>query len=707
MSNIVKTRAIGEVHREEAKPDYPAVGTWGFVKDDRDSYLMMVTNHGSNHLQLRGGHREVRVHFDTWRDEFTPITADEALLFMRTKADAARTLASGLLRQIQAVTARLGVDERKELTSNGVDVGAIVVSKKGPGALDTYKAALAKAKAKDLPDLFSELRAAHESLAYWLSYEATPLKAQQEQLTALTTRIDRRIFTVQLYAGLDEALTCINPDAAPAENDEPVHLWQARKYIDEEYAARWTADGADIRDVDAFSTWLAEPKNLRAIFPTPRGVCAFKVRRERKALREDDPYFELAKDFYFAQWWDDANETTLLFIRNGDQLWRLEAPIAFPDLLFPSPSDLTVAASKVPIYFEAHYSKYTFITEDERAGRAVDAGKRAVATYIRTRRQWHQFLRQLPAYVQAPKDTAKREKPYFDLFMDEKLIAKHRAGEKLRWATLRPSWHSGAECYGRDARTVFDEAHAHELDRWAPYTPEHLQYDDAQAALAARIQAHNDIVLVLQGLLDRSKALHPHPPWRLFTPEGFAEGLRLHYDTSLALVDDKVPPDFIEYIKENQATLKVGSHAWGSHDAWRARNRRESQGAAARTYRYRAEPSSRGKFGDPGPADRNGIARIVAIKGKMARFEWARERVRRSAYDTKDTVKDSIWVPLDRLFNVETYVPGTLRAFAADPRTRPAYQHWGAMMYAAEMWHAKKNGKDGPNDETLDEPIDD
>src|SRR5262249_1947738 len=62
--------------------------------------------------------------------------------------------------------------------------------------------------------------------------------------------------------------------------------------------------------------------------------------------------------------------------------------------------------------------------------------------------------------------------------------------------------------------------HFDDHDRYIKLTPETVFYDDAMNKIRDEVKKHNQIATVLQGLLDRSLAFQPHPPWQIWTPEG-------------------------------------------------------------------------------------------------------------------------------------------------------------------------------------------
>jgi hypothetical protein len=85
------------------------------------------------------------------------------------------------------------------------------------------------------------------------------------------------------------------------------------------------------QDLAAFDAWLIEPVNLQRLLPFPRCVVAFRVRRE---MKEHD--MSLAEFIQFTLNGEgDLDKLTFLYLRNGEQVWRLKTAIEFGAQLFP------------------------------------------------------------------------------------------------------------------------------------------------------------------------------------------------------------------------------------------------------------------------------------------------------------------------------------------------------------------------------------
>jgi hypothetical protein len=233
------------------------------------------------------------------------------------------------------------------------------------------------------------------------------------------------------------------------------------------------------------------------------------------------------------------------------------------------------------------------------------------------------------------------------------------------------------------------EAHC-EADEYELLTPENLYYDDAMRRVRAATLEHNWIAVIVQGLLDRSTCLHPHPPWRIWTPEGFATGIELVYDVSRALTPGEAP-DFEEYRRQLNRGLKTGCHTIGQYAAW---NEHMERLYGDKAWRYE------GRHGR-GP---DKIHRVHRMKrDRSCEFRWMRDRTKAKwiRHPTKPGYSQAVypeievkWLcPAERLTCVDAYTPGDFHMFYDDPRGRADYLQWAPILLACEDWHHAQRKK--------------
>lgn len=539
-----------------------------------------------------------------------------------------------LMLEVGRITQQLAVGVAPEAGA-GDTMALAVVS--GQPDVKAYQRALVKAKQEELPAVFEEIKAANEMMASWMKAKTLPLKAQSDGLKHVIDVIDGRIFNVELYAGLVEEITQI-ADGAPAAATEKIHLMQRRHYMDEECLFAYQHGGMEFKNLRHFDKWLARPRNRDRILPFPRTIAAFRVRRTEKDRGPIGSFGEYIQMMELRE----ADKKTFLYIRNGERLFRLETELDFDEKLFPDLDHHILKGGE--IYARDHFGWELISAGDyEEQCRAYD-------------RESAEFKAECAAW---------------DALSKEEQEARREIGEGRPW-------------WGHH-----DDPH----HQYQPFTPESVYYDDIGKAVSDELKKHNRIVVIVQGLLDRSEALLPHPPWSLWTEEGFRSAIELVFDSDRVLTPG-AKPDFEAYRAELNKHLAVGSVTIGQEDAWelwegeKESARRERDGR----YSYRERDIERHRpYGNPGPGLLAEVKRFSKSK-KQCTYTWTRERQRRrSRYDrnpSAEEIETTFTCDASKVLNVSAYKPGDYRRFFADPRTRAEYLEWAPLLLAAEEYHA-------------------
>jgi hypothetical protein len=628
------------VTREPAEQTELKVGTWWWAKgkswDDKSErdYLWCLTKLGSNYALLESAgehHMTWRVHFDEF--DSTCIAAPEAEQVIAREVESRRQQVVLLLGEVQAVTARLALD-----AGSGGETQALAVGS-GTGSLKTYETALVTAKDKTLPELFKQIKQQNEEMAKWMQANLLPLEAAEGQLAPMKKKIEARIFNVKLYAGLIEEVVQVK-DGAAADATEPIHLYQRRAYMDEECLARYQKGGMEFKDIEDFDRWFARPENLERLMPHARGVLAMRVRRYDK---ERD--LSIADFIAFGMELRELDKLTFLYIRNGQQVHRLSTGIEFEHHLFP----------------------------DQQAANFSDEMYAEIGSYNK--------VEQLITKAHYD-DLRARHKE------DMKQWRKADAAYKQRRAELK-------------ARGITDSHHKgwpNDLHWWGPdrpadpvkdmkrFSPESVYYDEIRAHIAKEVDAQNRLVLVLQGLLDRSDVFKPHPRYQLWEPGDFQKALVLVYDAVRTLVPGEAP-DFEVYRSQLNRGLKAGSVCVGQEDYWEEREAEKENERQRRDWRIRNKSDYQRyrPSGNPGPGT---LAKAERVTKTTATFRWRRERQRDRWNDTDPWIEATVTAPVGRLLNVDAYTPGDFHLFFDDPRTRADYLQWAPYLLEAEEYHA-------------------
>ena len=347
---------------------------------------------------------------------------------------------------------------------------------------------------------------------------------------------------------------------------------------------------------------------------------------------------------------EKLDELTFLFIRNGEKLFRMNCDLEFGNMIFPSAGEFDPNEPMMIKMF---------------AG-SIDE--------IVPRREYEDLYQE---------DLKRREK-------------------YEQWAKDNPekSW-----IHNPHHHTWFSH------NRWHPFDKTSVYFDEAAKHIEDQIKQYNRIVLIIQGLFDRSPILHPHPPVRTWTADGFAAAIKLVYDGSHTIHHGD-PPDFEAYRAKCNARFKDGDVAVGQQECWERREAEKENARRDNDWRWsRSNHDYHVKRwsppGNPGPGY---LTRIVKVyqRTQEALFKWTRERRNYSwrGGERGDPMPASARIPFDVIFNISAYKLGDFKQFFQDPRTRAEYLKWAPILLTAEEVHAGNlSVEDGMAEESLAKQI--
>lgn len=607
---------------------HPKPGTWYWVKDtdyhgNALEWLGCVVKVGSNFLELHGltsknGYKTFRCHFDDFWEELrfepnhTAVIQDKSAFYTSE--------IQRLMAEVQAVSSKLGIDPRVLLESSIDDTtNSALVVLSGQSNFHEYKNELIKAKEETLPELFKQIEKTTEILCMWLSATATELKAMVEPLKKSIDEVNSRIFNVSLYAGLtEEAVTIL--DGQPAEMTTRLHVMQRRLYMDEECLANYTAGGMSFDDIAQFDAWLSKPDNFKRILPFSRTLAAFRVRNETKERISDGSLISDYINFNLKQ----LDKLTFFYIRNGEQLYRINCDLEFPEFIFPDQSIYEPGQHKMVKMHGSRIDK--LISKNE-----------------------------------------------YDQLVQEYLMNKQKFED---WVKVNPGVHR-FQC-------PYYTSDSDPRKEYKSFDPSNVYFDECLQSENKKIEEYNRIAIIIQGLYDRSKTLHPHPPIRTWEPDGFNLAIKLVYDGATTLYAGE-KPDFRLYQKKCNSKITKGSFVTGQQHYWKKQILEQLRSKAERDHRDYLPTHL--PFSYYGPSN---VEEVVTIKPrrKAVVFNWQRES---SDWRSNRIIHYKIVVPEDYLLNVSAYTPGDFKQFFTDPRTRSEYLKWAPYMLEAENWHAAKH----------------
>jgi hypothetical protein len=710
MSKIVLVKEF-EAHKVEPVDDLPAIGSWWWVTAKADEnedaeiaeyenkkydepgrkWLACVIDIGSNHVKLEGVRLHTRLSIDDFHKHCEAELDPDA--YIAKRVGLYQNNVRELMGEVQRVCALLGVVPKQALNSAPDEANNALAVAHGTEDIKSHKNALVKAKEKTLPDLFKAIEAEHEKMAIWMRAQLVPAKASLSTMKESIGVIDKRIHTVELYAGLTESMEQVR-DGEPAPEDTKVRLMQNRLYMDEECLVKYEAGGMNFENIEDFDTWIARADNFKRILPFDRTIVAFRIRRYTKEYKVNS-----IADFISMMHAVAADKSTFLYIRNGEQLWRMETSIDFGRELFPSKEDEALLSDNDELWISESESRGEML----RTKQQVDSMR---IRYQELRRQHDEeskkYKADLKAYKKAKPEWEREHKRLEAIYeaADENTEACQLAGkavdehERLRPLSPSQPWFHGSESW----------------KHYKKLTPDHLYYDDAMKQISDAAYKHNRIAVIVQGLLDRSPCLQPHPPWRIWTPEGFALGIELIFDYANTLTPGD-PPSFEVYQAQLALSIKEGSITYGQERLWmRDMAEIENERQSKRYDRYRDDREYFKPYGNPGPGK---IARVVKVRGGKAYFEWTRKASRATSKKWIEsarkgwghyekiygTITETWSCKVTDLFNISAYTPGDFHMFYDDPRTRAGYLKWAPQLLTAEDFHGKKIKVDAEEDD--------
>lgn len=614
-----------------------SVAQWdgnGRKKGDEYEWFGCAMFIGSNYVEIQSpGGSNTRIHLDDFWTDLRREEDPDAVI--AGKVEHWRVRAKELVSEIQNLTHRLGVAKSRMIagpaSQSSEATGSALVALSGQSDLEGYKTALTVAKEKTLPELHKSLKSANEQLSMWIKASMLSLEASIVPERETIKVINDRLFSFGLYAGLAESAVQCCCGSLAAYN-EPLHVMQRRLYMDEEALLSYEAGGMDFRGIGEFDAWLCRPENRDRILPFPRTLVAMRVRRYGK---ERETHGDVLATFINIKE-EMADKWTFLYVRNGEQVWRIACEIDFGPMIFPDGA----------IYREGEPMM-------------VKISGNSVSQMI-TLAEYEQHL-----------------------VVYQDLKAK---SDEWREANPGESWiHNPFTGLSGDANIPgFGYFRPHD---WEPFDRSNVHFDDVMETIEAKIKEYNRVAVIIQGLFDRSDILHPHPVVQTWRPDSFARSVKLVYDASLALNDGE-KPDFEAYRARLNESLGLGSIVVGQERYWMAREADKENARRDRDYRTGA-PSYRYTFyrpnRNPGPGR---IAKIQEWKprARTAVFNWERQ----ARQWRGDPVRCTLSVPATAMLNISAYRPGDFKQFFADPRTRAEYLQWAPLLLTAEDWHAGK-----------------
>ena len=167
---------------------------------------------------------------------------------------------------------------------------------------------------------------------------AEQVKAAMRRPQRILGELEKALTRMAAYCGEDVIVEQVL-DGPRAAEITPIAVYQAKRYMDEEYLVHLAEGGADFRDWESFGRHLYEhPETLDRIIPAPIGMCMMQYRR-KQALYVKGHSLE---DLYANADANKPNFERFLLYRDGHSLWAIRSPVTRHNVarLYPTDADL-------------------------------------------------------------------------------------------------------------------------------------------------------------------------------------------------------------------------------------------------------------------------------------------------------------------------------------------------------------------------------
>lgn len=166
------------------------------------------------------------------------------------------------------------------------------------------------------------------------------LEKQKQELESQITEMEkwlkgkyRVICAYETYLGTKEEIVELIGEGKTS--NEPIHLYQAVRFMDEEYGivnlekiketTYVEMDAFDYKNIDLFDKWITE--NYKMFIPSERGIVMWRIKRLRKDY--GDTWENMVCNGY--------NANCYFLIRNGERLYRIFSDVSSKeDTMFPT-----------------------------------------------------------------------------------------------------------------------------------------------------------------------------------------------------------------------------------------------------------------------------------------------------------------------------------------------------------------------------------
>lgn len=239
-------------------------------------------------------------------------------------------------------------DLAEKIIKGEVPLSDLQTKEKQEAGLMVVNASLYEKRRDELALIKSRLDVVHAMVKAKTEAMRRNINGIIQQYGKIISKLNKIIFTLELYGGIEESVKHIQ-QGENAPDEEPIHLMQLRKYMDEEVGDPENG-GVSYDSLEKFDAWLLSYNkflgyhNYELLIPFKKGVRAMRVRRSAQEKYTSDPFNN--------QWEIKQEMNTYIIIRNGTNFYTIDSKMQFGNKLFPDIKELTDFYEKGGDFFE-------------------------------------------------------------------------------------------------------------------------------------------------------------------------------------------------------------------------------------------------------------------------------------------------------------------------------------------------------------------
>lgn len=210
--------------------------------------------------------------------------------------------------------------------------------------------------------------------------------------------------------------------------------------------------------------------------------------------------------------------------------------------------------------------------------------------------------------------------------------------------------------------------------RYEEITPDHMDYDEFLLEEIKKIQQYNRIMLIIQGLIDRSSVFDPMPRINIMNLKEATQWINIIRDEE-TLPAPKL--DWEEYRNQLNKSIRKGKMVYASYDKFRYigwSDKKKCVFSAHGFYRVRSIKR-----------DRSEIEVTEPEAYSMNSYEsdgWNTYGRYRGGEPSGRTAH--CWIPMKNIFNVSDYTVGDYKMFLCNRAAQGKYLEWASWLLKAE-----------------------